>query len=64
MKPIALHWKILIGMILGVIFGFAMLQFDGGAQFVNNLIKPLNDLSVLILIIDFSFIKFLISGSR
>ena len=41
MKPIALHWKILIGMILGVIFGFAMLQFDGGAEFVNNLIKPL-----------------------
>ena len=41
MKPIALHWKILIGMISGVIFGFAMLQFDGGAEFVNNLIKPL-----------------------
>ena len=41
MKPIALHWKILIGMIFGVIFGFAMLQFDGGAEFVNNLIKPL-----------------------
>ena len=40
MKPIALHWKILIGMISGVIFGFAMLQFDGGAEFVNNLIKP------------------------
>ena len=41
MKSIALHWKILIGMISGVIFGFAMLQFDGGAEFVNNLIKPL-----------------------
>lgn len=41
MKPIALHLKILIGMISGVIFGFAMLQFDGGAEFVNNLIKPL-----------------------
>lgn len=49
MKPIALHWKILIGMILGFIFGFAMLQFDGGAQFVNNLIKPLGVIFIKLL---------------
>ena len=49
MKPIALHWKILIGMILGVIFGFTMLQFDGGAQFVNNLIKPLGVIFIKLL---------------
>lgn len=49
MKPIALHWKILIGMILGVIFGFAMLQFDGGAEFVNNLIKPLGVIFIKLL---------------
>ncbi len=49
MKPIALHWKILIGMILGVIFGFAMLQFDVGAQFVNNLIKPLGVIFIKLL---------------
>lgn len=49
MKPIALHWKILIGMILGVIFGFAMLQFDGGAGFVNNLIKPLGVIFIKLL---------------
>jgi len=49
MKPIALHWKILIGMILGVIFGFAMLQFDGGDQFVNNLIKPLGVIFIKLL---------------
>ena len=49
MKPIALHWKILIAMILGVIFGFAMLQFDGGAQFVNNLIKPLGVIFIKLL---------------
>lgn len=49
MKPIALHWKILIGMILGVIFGFAMLQFDSGAQFVNNLIKPLGVIFIKLL---------------
>ena len=49
MKPIALHWKILIGMILGVIFGFTMLQFDGGAKFVNNLIKPLGIIFIKLL---------------
>ena len=49
MKPIALHWKILIGMILGVIFGFAMLQFGGGAEFVNNLIKPLGVIFIKLL---------------
>jgi Na+/H+-dicarboxylate symporter len=49
MKPIALYWKILIGMILGVIFGFAMLQFDGGAGFVNNLIKPLGVIFIKLL---------------
>ena len=49
MKPIALHWKILIGMILGVTFGFAMLQFDGGDQFVNNLIKPLGVIFIKLL---------------
>ena len=49
MKPIALHWKILIGMILGVIFGFTMLQFDGGAGFVNNLIKPLGVIFIKLL---------------
>ena len=49
MKPIALHWKILIGMILGVKFGFAMLQFDGGDQFVNNLIKPLGVIFIKLL---------------
>ena len=49
MKPIALYWKILIGMMLGVIFGFAMLQFDGGAGFVNNLIKPLGVIFIKLL---------------
>lgn len=49
MKPIALYWKILIGMILGVIFGFTMLQFDGGAGFVNNLIKPLGVIFIKLL---------------
>ena len=39
MKKLALHWKILIGMLLGVVFGFIMLQVDGGADFVNKWIN-------------------------
>lgn len=39
MKKLALHWKILIGMLLGVVFGFIMLQVDGGAEFVNKWIN-------------------------
>lgn len=41
MKNIALHWKILIGMVLGLLFGFMMLQFSGGESFVKNWINPL-----------------------
>lgn len=39
MKKLALHWKILIGMLLGVVFGFIMLQIDGGPEFVNRWIN-------------------------
>jgi Na+/H+-dicarboxylate symporter len=39
MKKLALHWKILIGMLLGVAFGFIMLQVDGGPEFVNRWIN-------------------------
>ena len=40
MKQLALHWKILIGMALGVIFGLIMSFIDGGAQLVGDYIKP------------------------
>ena len=33
MKKLELHWKILIGMVLGLVFGFVMLQIDGGKEF-------------------------------
>ncbi len=49
MKKLALHWKILIGMLLGLIFGFIMLQVDGGGEFVNNWIKPLGTIFVKLL---------------
>lgn len=40
MKKIALHWQILLGMALGVAFGFGAVQFDGGQGFVSDWIKP------------------------
>lgn len=49
MKKIALHWQILIGMLFGLIFGFIMLQLDGGEGFVNDWIKPLGTIFVKLL---------------
>jgi Na+/H+-dicarboxylate symporter len=49
MKKMALHWKILIGMLSGVLFGVLMLNIDGGDLFVNNWIKPLGTIFVKLL---------------
>jgi len=48
MKSIALHWKILIGMLSGVTFGFIMLEV-GGADFVASWIKPIGTIFVKLL---------------
>mgnify|MGYP002639804445 CR=1 FL=1 len=40
MKKLALHWKILLGMLLGVIVGILMSSFDGGKELVQDWIKP------------------------
>lgn len=40
MKKIALHWQILIGMVIGVAFGWLMTNFDWGSKFVQDWIKP------------------------
>ncbi|SNZ00040.1 dicarboxylate/amino acid:cation symporter [Flagellimonas pacifica] len=49
MRKLELHWKILIGMLLGLIFGFVMTGIDGGASFVSNWIKPLGTIFVKLL---------------
>ncbi|MBT8265087.1 MAG: dicarboxylate/amino acid:cation symporter [Bacteroidia bacterium] len=49
MKKIALHWQILIGMLLGLVFGFIMLSVDGGKDFVSDWIKPLGSIFVKLL---------------
>ncbi|NEW80348.1 MAG: dicarboxylate/amino acid:cation symporter [Gelidibacter sp.] len=40
MKKIALHWQILLGMVLGVLVGLIMTQFVGGSEIVRDWVKP------------------------
>ncbi|PCI93883.1 MAG: dicarboxylate/amino acid:cation symporter [Flavobacteriales bacterium] len=40
MKKLALHWKILIGMVLGVLFSLLLIQFSWGSEFIKDWIKP------------------------
>lgn len=49
MKKLALHWKILIGMVAGIVFGLAMTFIDGGANFVSDWINPLGTIFVKLL---------------
>ena len=49
MKKLELHWKILIGMVLGIVFGYAMLQIDWGKEFVLDWIKPFGTIFVKLL---------------
>ena len=49
MRELALHWKILIGMALGVVFGLIMSFIDGGAQLVGDYIKPFGTIFINLL---------------
>ena len=49
MKSIALHWKILIGMALGVIFGLILSFVDGGGAFIGDYIKPFGTIFINLL---------------
>jgi Na+/H+-dicarboxylate symporter len=49
MKKMALHWKILIGMLLGIIFGFIMTGVTGGKEFVGDWINPFGTIFVKLL---------------
>lgn len=40
MKKLALHWKILIGMVSGVLFAIFLIQFTWGADIIKDWIKP------------------------
>lgn len=49
MKKLALHWKIIIGMVLGIIFGFIMNTVDGGKGFVADWIAPFGTIFINLL---------------
>ena len=49
MKKLALHWKILIGMALGVIFGIIFSIIEGGDAFIGNYIKPFGTIFINLL---------------
>ena len=49
MKRLALHWKIIIGMILGIAFGFIMNSVDGGKEFVIDWVAPFGKIFINLL---------------
>ena len=40
MKKLALHWKILLGMLFGVILGLAFTKVEGGQEMIQHWVKP------------------------
>ena len=49
MKKLALHWKILIGMALGVLFGLILSFVDNGDRFISDYIKPFGTIFINLL---------------
>ena len=49
MKKLALHWKIMIGMVLGILFGLLMTTFPWGKELVKDWIEPFGTIFVRML---------------
>ena len=49
MKNLALHWKIIIGMVSGVLFGIVLSQVTWGSVFISNWIKPFGTIFINLL---------------
>ncbi len=49
MKKLALHWQILLGMVLGVLAGVLMTNFEGGKELVQDWIKPFGKIFINVL---------------
>ncbi|WP_027076128.1 dicarboxylate/amino acid:cation symporter [Maribacter antarcticus] len=49
MKKLELHWQIMIGMVLGLVFGFGMTYLDWGKEFVLNWVAPLGTIFIKLL---------------
>lgn len=46
MRKLALHWQIMLGMVVGVIFALIMTRFEWGSQFVTDWIKPFGNIFI------------------
>ena len=44
-----LHWKIIIGMVAGVLFGLLMSQTSFGSEFIKDWIKPFGTIFINLL---------------
>lgn len=49
MRTLALHWKILIGMVLGAVIGLLAIQFSWGPEVIQDWIKPFGTLFIRLL---------------
>jgi len=49
MRKLELHWQILIGMVLGLLFGYGMTFIDWGKDFVLDWIQPIGTIFVKLL---------------
>ncbi|MFD2892046.1 dicarboxylate/amino acid:cation symporter [Flavobacterium chuncheonense] len=49
MKKLALHWQILLGMVLGVLFAFLLIQFSWGKDIIVDWIKPFGNIFINLL---------------
>jgi Na+/H+-dicarboxylate symporter len=46
MKKLALHWQILLGMVVGVIIGLLMTNIEGGKEIISDWIKPFGSIFI------------------
>ena len=49
MKKLALHWQILLGMFLGVLFAYVMTMFNWGPKIISDWIKPFGTIFINLL---------------
>ncbi len=49
MGKIALHWRIILGIVVGVILGVTLIQFSWGGQFITDWIKPFGTIFINLL---------------
>ena len=49
MRRLALHWQIILGMILGILFGYGIIQISGGTGFIIDWIKPFGTIFINVL---------------